>query len=93
MGVVVVPALRASAAMDWKPCSRAAMSAGPDGRVSLAYTILAGFEISIRNVRTNVSSTSMSASAVGALAIVVAWPSQATSSISPRGSTSFTPLS
>src|SRR5579863_6526271 len=93
MGVVTIPASRVSAPIAAKPSSSAATRAGPDGRVSRPYTTLAGFDKSILVDRTTASMASMRSSVVAALAKVEACASQDASSISPRGSTSLTPLS
>ena len=82
-----------SAPIAVKPSRRAETRAGPEGRVSRPYTTLAGFDKSILADRTTVSIASMRSLVVAALARVEACASQDASSISPRGSTSLTPLS
>lgn len=91
--MVTTPASRMSAPIAVKPSRRAATRAGPEGRVSRPYTTLAGFDMSILADRMMVSMASMRSWVVEALAKVEACASQDVSSISPRGSTSLTPLS
>ena len=90
---MVTPAFLVSAPMALKPSSRAATSAGPEGRVSRAYTTLAGFDTSILAILIRSWSAEISSSVDDAFASTVACDSQDDSNISPRGSTSLTPLS
>lgn len=76
-----------------RPLRSAATSFGPDERVSRAYTTLAGVPSGICLDRMKSSRIAINASGDGAFAKSVACDSQDVSSISPRGSTSLTPLS